>query len=78
MSNTCSSRNHNQGSDREARTDRQVVRHSEERNRERCATEPENPEKCVGINVGILKYAHDSDGTAIRGPDLSEERERLE
>ena len=41
-------------------------------------TKPENPEKCVGIDVGILKYAHDSDGTAVEGPDLSEERERLE
>ncbi|HMB51612.1 MAG TPA: transposase, partial [Natronoarchaeum rubrum] len=39
---------------------------------------PEHPEKCVGIDVGILKYAHDSDGTAVEGPDLSEERERLE
>jgi putative transposase len=39
---------------------------------------PENPEKCVGIDVGILKYAHDSDGTAVEGPNLSEERERLE
>ena len=38
----------------------------------------ENPEQCVGIDVGILKYAHDSDGTAVEGPDLSEERERLE
>ncbi|WP_129116626.1 RNA-guided endonuclease InsQ/TnpB family protein [Halegenticoccus tardaugens] len=39
---------------------------------------PENPEKVVGIDVGILKYAHDSDGTAVEGPDLSDERERLE
>ena len=39
---------------------------------------PEKPEKCVGIDVGILKYAHDSDGTAVEGPDLSDERERLE
>ncbi|MFB1066856.1 RNA-guided endonuclease InsQ/TnpB family protein, partial [Natrinema sp. H-ect4] len=28
---------------------------------------PENPEKCIGIDVGILKYAHDSDGTAVEG-----------
>jgi putative transposase len=28
--------------------------------------------------VGILKYAHDSDGTAVEGPDLTDERERLE
>jgi putative transposase len=39
---------------------------------------PENPEQCVGIDVGILKYAHDSDRTAVESPDLSEERERLE
>ncbi len=39
---------------------------------------PETPEKCVGIAVGILKYAHDSDGTAVDGPDLTDERERLE
>ena len=25
----------------------------------------EDPEKCVGIDVGILKYAHDTDGTAV-------------
>jgi putative transposase len=39
---------------------------------------PENPEECVGIDVGILKYAHDTDGFAVRSLDLSDERERLE
>jgi putative transposase len=39
---------------------------------------PENPEKCVGIDVGILKYAHDTNGTAVGSLDLSDERERLE
>ena len=39
---------------------------------------PENPEQVVGIDVGILKYAHDTDGYAIESPDLSEEREGLE
>jgi putative transposase len=39
---------------------------------------PENPEQCVGIDVGILKYAHDTDGTAVESLDLSDERERLE
>ncbi|WP_227379020.1 RNA-guided endonuclease InsQ/TnpB family protein [Haladaptatus halobius] len=39
---------------------------------------PDTPEKCVGIDVGILKYAHDTDGTAVESLDLSEERERLE
>jgi len=31
-----------------------------------------------GIDVGILKYAHDTDGTAVESLDLSDERERLE
>jgi putative transposase len=39
---------------------------------------PENPEEVVGIDVGILKYAHDTDGYAIESPDFSDERERLE
>ncbi|MCL7418160.1 MAG: transposase, partial [Halalkalicoccus sp.] len=39
---------------------------------------PENPEKCVGIDVGILKYAHDTDGHAVGSLDLSDERGRLE
>jgi putative transposase len=38
---------------------------------------PENPENCVGIDVGILTYAHDTDGTAVGSLDLSDERERL-
>jgi putative transposase len=37
-----------------------------------------HPERVVGIDVGILKYAHDTDGTAVESPDLSDERERLE
>jgi len=39
---------------------------------------PENPERCVGIDVGILKYAHDTDGRAIDSLDLTAERERLQ
>ena len=39
---------------------------------------PTGPERCVGIDVGILKYAHDTDGTAVGSLDLSDERERLE
>jgi putative transposase len=39
---------------------------------------PTNPENVVGIDVGILKFAHDTDGTAIGSLDLSHERERLE
>ena len=38
----------------------------------------DNPRRCVGIDVGILKYAHDTDGTAVGSLDLSDERERLE
>ena len=32
----------------------------------------------VSIDVGILKYAHDTDGTAVGSLDLSDERDRLE
>ncbi|SIR72223.1 putative transposase [Haladaptatus litoreus] len=42
---------------------------------------PEKPDELtdvVGIDVGILKYAHDTDGTAVESLDLSNERERLE
>jgi putative transposase len=39
---------------------------------------PTDPEDVVGIDVGILKYAHDTDGAAVESPDLSDERERLE
>jgi putative transposase len=39
---------------------------------------PENPDRCVGIDVGILSYTHDSDGFSVGSLDLSDERERLE
>jgi transposase, IS605 OrfB family, central region len=39
---------------------------------------PADPERCVSIDVGILKYAHDTGGTAVESLDLSAERERLE
>ena len=39
---------------------------------------PATPEERVGIDVGIVKYAHDTDGTAVGSLDLSDERERLE
>ncbi|OYR56530.1 RNA-guided endonuclease InsQ/TnpB family protein [Halorubrum halodurans] len=39
---------------------------------------PTDPDRCVGIDVGILKYAHDTDGYAIESPGFSDERERLE
>jgi len=39
---------------------------------------PGKPERVVGIDVGILKYVHDTDGTTVESPDFSDERERLE
>lgn len=48
-----------------------------ERDREQ-PTKPENPEKCADIGVGILKYAHDTDGSAIGSLTLSDARRRLE
>ena len=39
---------------------------------------PNDPERVVGIDVGILKYAHDTDGHAVGSLDLSYERDRLE
>ena len=41
-------------------------------------TKPENIEKFVGIDVGILSYTHDSDGFSVESLDLSDDRERLE
>ncbi|MFQ3293026.1 MAG: putative transposase [Natrialbaceae archaeon] len=35
-------------------------------------------EEMVGIDVGILKYAHDTDATAVESLDLADERDRLE
>jgi len=35
-------------------------------------------ENIVGIDVGILKHAHDTDGIAVESLDLSDERKRLE
>jgi putative transposase len=32
----------------------------------------------VGIDVGTLKYAHATDGTAVESLDLTNERDRLE
>jgi putative transposase len=39
---------------------------------------PDEPERCVGIDVGILKFTHDTDGHAVGSLDLSAEEERLE
>jgi putative transposase len=35
-------------------------------------------DEMVGIDVGILKYVHDTDGVAVESLDLSEDRDRLE
>ncbi|WP_231186615.1 transposase [Haladaptatus sp. DYF46] len=45
---------------------------------EETPEKPDIPEKCVGIDVGIVKYAHDTDGHAVESLDLRDERERLE
>ena len=39
---------------------------------------PTDPDRCVGIDVGILKYAHDTDGLAVGSIDMTTERNRLE
>ncbi len=38
---------------------------------------PANPDRCVGIDVGIVKYAHDTGGRAVGSLDLQDEQERL-
>ena len=44
---------------------------------EKPAAETIDAKDTVGIDVGILKYTHDTDGTAVEFLDLSDERERL-
>lgn len=39
---------------------------------------PAIPKKTVGIDVGILEYTHDTDGTAVDSLDLSAEQARLD
>ena len=41
-------------------------------------TKPDTPKRCVGIDVGIQKFTHDTDGHAVGSLDLSDEQERLE
>jgi putative transposase len=45
---------------------------------DRAVEKPDDPDKCVGIDAGIVKQTHDSDGVAVEPPDLSAERDRLE
>jgi Transposase and inactivated derivatives len=40
------------------------------------SAKPDESDRCVGIDVGILKYAHDTDGRAV-SVELTDERERL-
>ncbi|MFC7071060.1 RNA-guided endonuclease InsQ/TnpB family protein [Halobaculum lipolyticum] len=39
---------------------------------------PAHPDRCVGIDLGITKFAHDTDGIAVEPLDLTTERERLD
>ena len=39
---------------------------------------PDDSERCVGIDVGIVKFTHDTDGFALGSLDLSAERNRLD
>lgn len=48
-----------------------------DRNPEKPAPETIDPKDAIGIDVGIRKYAHDTDGLAVESLDLSDERERL-
>jgi putative transposase len=45
---------------------------------EEAPPKPENPTEAVGIDVGILKHTHDTDGVAVGSLDLSAEQDRLE
>ena len=47
-------------------------------NPEKPSLDEINTDDMVGIDVGILKYAHDTDGVAVGSLDLSDERDRLE
>ncbi len=54
-----------------------VVDHDPEYS-EKPAVEDIQLEDTVGIDLGILKFAHDSDGNAVTPLDESEDRERIE
>ena len=45
---------------------------------EKPAPETISPDECVGIDLGILNYLHDSNGLVVDRLDQSDERERLE
>jgi putative transposase len=37
-----------------------------------------DPDDCVGLDLGVLKFVHDSDGRSVERLNLSDDRERLE
>ena len=45
---------------------------------EKPAVEDIDVEDCVGIDLGVLNYTHDSNGLVVDRLDLSDDRERLE
>ena len=45
---------------------------------EKPAVDALDPDDCVGLDLGVLNFVHDSDGVSVGRLDLSDERERLE
>lgn len=45
---------------------------------EKPAVKGLQPDDCVGLDLGVLNFIHDSDGVSVERLDLSGERERLE
>ena len=45
---------------------------------EKPAVEDIDADDCVGLDLGVLNYVHDSNGVSVGRLDLSDERERLE
>lgn len=39
---------------------------------------PAEPERCVGLDLGVIAYVTDTEGRAVRSPELGAEWERLE
>jgi putative transposase len=54
-----------------------VVDHDPDRP-EKPAVEDIDPEDCIGLDLGIRSFVHDSDGRSIGRLDLDDDRERLE
>ncbi|NGM68458.1 IS200/IS605 family element transposase accessory protein TnpB [Natronolimnobius sp. AArcel1] len=45
---------------------------------EKPSIEDITPDDCIGIDLGVLSFIHDSDGRSVSCLDLTEDRERLE